>query len=982
MSSFGLAAYEVADFLNSFCQAIPFFGSFCPDLDQIAGAFFSALLTDPDLTLDMMACADVNPAMLSFMLHIMDENPELLDQMSGYLGQTGDGTSKGCQLGDLLTSMALRHNSLKSYLFAEMNSYVYANLAKNMQCKTDTTVQLSELIARNPQELESGTAFDRTMRRLGNTDSDTDGNEVSNERMFQAIFGNIDASNFFLDALDQLDVSSRYRVYDFVFLGKTLETVSGCNPYYNNCDTIEVIHENQAFFNMYAMLDGFNSSVLSSYVVGADTPPDVDSDIPANALLGRMIPILMDQPGELSDYGFSFFSAVMTGSNLYDYEPSLQTFTVMTDIMILGQIPLTFFDITPLLPLLTVPGAPGPRNILDNTDCAEDFLACLTPIDCNEMGGYWYDNICNETQPIQTAHFDGSLFRAEWRNIGPFTVDNEGDFTVTLTGTGDIDLYVRRGTLANPSSYDCKSENPATSEESCVLYGSADYWILITGDWDGTTSYSLDVTNDPNIYGPPTGYEYEGTGCAIDYSTCYSPTICSDAGGYWYDAVCNAAPPVQTAEFSEVIYPSDSKTYGPFTVENEGNFLVELTGSGDTDLYVKRSNIGSTATITPSAENNDCKSETTDTSYETCELIGKGVYWVAVVNNGLSTANINLDLKNDPADIDINGTLELWENRVTDFDDGLYLIDIRGDGLSDADIFVTDTQTYSDTINWYESQVYGPFNTDNGNLTITTAGSGNVDLAVLKDSPPPYAGSYWNDCNSTSYDSNEKCIITESGTFWVLVDAVDDSTYTLTIKSQNPSAETYVIDDNHAVLLTYSNPVGDMLKVVNSNGQSVTQAISSFFETLSFNDNDDDGLHDALEEVFGTDNNASDTDGDGLNDYDEINTDGDPIRYTPGADTDPLVSDNPFDFDGDGIANETDPMPNTYNYNDGDLAPLGAPDGIINAADYLIAVRIQLGEIIAGKIQLSHGDVYPPGAPDGEISLQDVLLIKQQALSN
>jgi len=37
MSDMGIMAYQVADFLNSFCKAIPFFGMFCPDLDQIAG---------------------------------------------------------------------------------------------------------------------------------------------------------------------------------------------------------------------------------------------------------------------------------------------------------------------------------------------------------------------------------------------------------------------------------------------------------------------------------------------------------------------------------------------------------------------------------------------------------------------------------------------------------------------------------------------------------------------------------------------------------------------------------------------------------------------------------------------------------------------------------------------------------------------------------------------------------------------------------
>ncbi|MGB5442528.1 MAG: discoidin domain-containing protein, partial [Gammaproteobacteria bacterium] len=65
-------------------------------------------------------------------------------------------------------------------------------------------------------------------------------------------------------------------------------------------------------------------------------------------------------------------------------------------------------------------------------------------------------------------------------------------------------------------------------------------------------------------------------------------------------------------------------------------------------------------------------------------------------------------------------------------------------------------------------------------------------------------------------------------------------------------------------------------------------------------------------------------------------------------------------------------------YADGDLAPLGIPDGLINGADYLIASRIALGLVIPTELELSHGDLYPPGAPDGLINVQDMLLLQQR----
>ena len=65
-------------------------------------------------------------------------------------------------------------------------------------------------------------------------------------------------------------------------------------------------------------------------------------------------------------------------------------------------------------------------------------------------------------------------------------------------------------------------------------------------------------------------------------------------------------------------------------------------------------------------------------------------------------------------------------------------------------------------------------------------------------------------------------------------------------------------------------------------------------------------------------------------------------------------------------------------YADGDLAPLGAPDGLINSADYLIGSRIVLDQVIPGDLEYSHGDLYPAGAPDGVINLQDLLLLQQR----
>ena len=147
-------------------------------------------------------------------------------------------------------------------------------------------------------------------------------------------------------------------------------------------------------------------------------------------------------------------------------------------------------------------------------------------------------------------------------------------------------------------------------------------------------------------------------------------------------------------------------------------------------------------------------------------------------------------------------------------------------------------------------------------------------------------------------------------------------------------------------------------------------------------DKDLDGILDYIEDANGngmwdageTDSLNADTDADGISDgVEDANKNG----IVDAGETDPLNEDT----DGDGLLDGVDPDPlvSAAPY-DGDLAPLGAPDGVVNVADVLIAQRITLGDLTATQFELDHGDVYPPGAPDGVINIQDLLLIQQMVL--
>lgn len=141
-------------------------------------------------------------------------------------------------------------------------------------------------------------------------------------------------------------------------------------------------------------------------------------------------------------------------------------------------------------------------------------------------------------------------------------------------------------------------------------------------------------------------------------------------------------------------------------------------------------------------------------------------------------------------------------------------------------------------------------------------------------------------------------------------------------------------------------------------------------------DDDNDGLTDSFEISIGTNTLLTDSDGDGLSDYAEVAFDGNAASYTPGLDLDPLSADT----DQDGIADGSDPIPLTWNYADGDVGPLGSPDGKLDQADLVVMEQIMTGRIPVGVNELSHADLYPPGVPDGVIDLSDLVLLRKRVL--
>jgi subtilisin family serine protease len=148
-------------------------------------------------------------------------------------------------------------------------------------------------------------------------------------------------------------------------------------------------------------------------------------------------------------------------------------------------------------------------------------------------------------------------------------------------------------------------------------------------------------------------------------------------------------------------------------------------------------------------------------------------------------------------------------------------------------------------------------------------------------------------------------------------------------------------------------------------------------------DLDGDGLSDSLEMTIGTDPLDVDTDDDGLTDYLEIAWDGDAGTYSVVLDTNPLNPDTDGDLVNDGteVLAGYDPLDGADNPVWGDIDN----NGVVNAADVLLATRAVLGMMMLNTAQLARGNVaplvggVPESRPDDEFTVADLLLITGKA---
>ena len=85
-----------------------------------------------------------------------------------------------------------------------------------------------------------------------------------------------------------------------------------------------------------------------------------------------------------------------------------------------------------------------------------------------------------------------TVARAAWKHYGPFQVAAGSTFTAVMEGSGDADLYVRKGAAPTAASYDCRPYRNGSAEQ-CSIVGPATVYVGVQG-YAASSSYSLRMT--------------------------------------------------------------------------------------------------------------------------------------------------------------------------------------------------------------------------------------------------------------------------------------------------------------------------------------------------------------------------------------------------------------------------------------------------------------------------------------------------------
>lgn len=110
-------------------------------------------------------------------------------------------------------------------------------------------------------------------------------------------------------------------------------------------------------------------------------------------------------------------------------------------------------------------------------------------------------------EPREDNQTNVTIARDEIKTYGPYVVTTGAHISVEMTGSGDADLYVKRGEPASPDVYDCRpftnSSNESCTQMQFNAAGPATFYVAVKGFKEATMSLKVAWTEPGTATRPP-----------------------------------------------------------------------------------------------------------------------------------------------------------------------------------------------------------------------------------------------------------------------------------------------------------------------------------------------------------------------------------------------------------------------------------------------------------------------------------------------
>ena len=130
---------------------------------------------------------------------------------------------------------------------------------------------------------------------------------------------------------------------------------------------------------------------------------------------------------------------------------------------------------------------------INGYDASSDYAlqVVVTPPEGNGGGNGGNGGNGGGTGAVEVTE-SGTVTQNQFVEFGPYEVPAGSPFKVVMTGTGDADLYLRKGAAATTSQYDCRPYSTGSSED-CEGQGPGKFFVAVNG-YATSSDYTLTIT--------------------------------------------------------------------------------------------------------------------------------------------------------------------------------------------------------------------------------------------------------------------------------------------------------------------------------------------------------------------------------------------------------------------------------------------------------------------------------------------------------